>query len=443
MMTRTRWLGLLVGAMLLLPAAARGQDYNVGAPSWEFPIPTMWGDKDEGYYFAAEALFFRINNPVRSQILAVRGFWDTSGDISGRGELVDALDAGGNVIQQLFSQNGPPGAFIGSKQAALSSNEVGRDKFEPGFRITGGYRFRNGIAVEGSIWYLNEVQNTAGAGIVPPGSTGFAGPGVGRNNASSFLSAPFFNFTPDFAGPAQDVVSNIYPNPVINGTGVPLSPAQIALITQFGGIPVAAYGIWNGAEDMTLEFVQRAWNAEVNCRLPVNQTDCDRTYVIAGARVMNIWERFSFRTVDLDINSNPSPLNTATYYNTWENQLYGAQVGMGYEYYIGQGFSWSVEGRVGLFLDYRKTQIQVERGDVDPFTERDDVGLSPFFQGGAFVWWYPLEGVQMRAGYEFQGIFNVRRSEQPVSFDLGKLDATYKDMFLRFDGFSAGIAFIF
>ncbi len=445
MMTRTTWLGLLVGALFMLPAAARGQDMNVGAPSWEFPIPTMWDQRDEGLYFAAEALFFRINNPVRSQVLAVRGFWDTAGTINGQGALIDALDNATppNVIARLFAERGVPGAFIGSKEPALTSGMVGQDKWEPGFRLALGYRLRNGMAIEFSVWHLAEFTHSAGAGIIPQGATGFPGAGVGSDLASSFLSAPFFNFTPDFAGPSRDVVSNIYPNAVVGGVGAPLSPQQIADILQYGGIPVAAYGIWNGAEDMRIEFLQRAWNAELNVRLPVNQTECERTYVITGARVMNIWERFSFRTVDLDIDSIPSPLNTATYYNEWENQLYGGQVGGGYEYYLGQGFAWSVEGRVGLFLDYRKTKVSVERGDVDPRTTREDVSLSPFFQGGLYLWWYPLEGVQCRAGYEFLGIFNVRRSEQPVSFDLGKLDATYEDMFLRFDGFSAGIAFIF
>jgi hypothetical protein len=403
----------------------------------------MWDQRDEGIYFAVEAIFFRMNNPVRSQILAVRGFWDTAGNISGQGDLVDALDEDDNVIARLFAEPGPPGAFIGSKEPALSSGQVGQDKFGPGFRLTGGYRLRNGIAIEFVIWHLDEITHSAGAGIVPPGATGFPGNGLGRNLAGSFLSAPFFNFSPDFAGPSRDVVSNVYPNAVVGGVGAPLSAAQIADILQYGGIPVAAYGIWNGAEDMRIEFQQRAWNAELNCRMPINQTECDRTYALAGARVMNIWERFSFRTVDLDVDSIPSPLNAATYYNEWENRLYGGQVGLGYEYYLGQGFAWSVEGRLGLFLDQRLTKVSVERGDVDPRTTRDDVSLSPFFQGGIFLWWYPVEGVQCRAGYELLGIFNVRRSEQPVSFDLGKLDATYEDMFLRFDGFSAGIAFIF
>jgi hypothetical protein len=444
MMTRTRWLaGLLLGAFFLAPAAAPAQDMNVGEPSWQFPIPTMWGQKDEGWYFAAEGLFFRLNNPIRSQVIATRGIFDVDGSIDGRGDLIDALD-GTEVIQQLYSQIGQPGHFVGPKIPALSANEVGRDSFEPGWRITGGYRLRNGIVIEASFWRLAEFSNTAAAGIIPGGGVGFGGPGVGLSNAGSFLTAPFFNFTPDFAGPLRDVVSNVYPNPVINGVGVTLSPAQITEIRQLGGIAVPAFGIWNGAENMTLEFVQRAMNAEINCRMPVNQTECERTYMMAGARYMNVFERFRFRTVDLDIDSISDPLNAATYENQWTNFLYGAQIGYGYENYIGQGFSWSVEGRIGLFVDVRETAVKVERGDADgPAQYRDDTSLSPFFQAGIFAWWYPLEGVQLRCGYEFLGIFNVRRSEQPVTFDLGKLMPTYEDMFMRFDGLSGGIAFIF
>lgn len=460
MMTRTRWLaGLLLGALFLMPAAAHAQDYNVGAPSWEFPIPTMWGDKDEGWYFAMEALFFRINNPIRSQVIATRGFFDDAGLISGRGDnvQVELNDPPSEYLTTLKALQGVPGQFVGSKVPALSANEVGRDTFEPGARIAIGYRLRNQIAIEFNMWRLAEFSSTAGAGIVPGGARGFGGPGFGADLADSFLTAPFFNFTPNFAGPSRDIVSNVLFAPKPPGQAHffaslnPQSPretlvtaAQLADLRNYRGIPIAAYGIWNGAEDMTLEFVQRALNSELNCRLPVYETDCERTYMIVGARYMNLFERFRFRTVDLDVDSISDPVNAATYENQWENQLYGGQIGYGYENYIGQGFAWSVEGRVGLFVDWRKTGVKVERGDADgPMQYRDDTSLSPFFQAGIFAWWYPLEGVQARVGYEFQGIFNVRRSEQPVTFDLGKLMPTYEDMFLRFDGLSAGVAFIF
>jgi hypothetical protein len=361
----------------------------------------MWGDKDEGMYFAAESIFFWMDNPVRSQVLAVRGFWDDFGTLTDHA----------------------PGTFIGSKLTALSAGDIGEGNYlKPGYRVSLGYRLRNDIAFEFSYWNLAEIRHQAGAGIVPPGSVGFANRTVNPSLADSFISAPFYNFTPTFAGPANDVISR---NP------------------NFAGLPLSAYGIWNAAEDMSIELVQKVWNMEMNCRMPINQTECDRTYAIAGARYINVFERFRFRTVDIDLAGNADPINVAVYNNLWENRLYGAQVGMGYERYLGQGFSWSLEGRVGLFLDQRLTGVNITRGDDDPSRKREDMSISPMLQGGAYLWWYPIEGVQLRAGYELLTLWNVRRSEQPVSFDVQTPDPAYEDMLLWLQGFTGGIAFIF
>src|SRR5262245_15885353 len=86
--TWTRWrtcLLALAGALFLLPATAGAQDRNTGDPYPQFFLPLMWGDKDNGIYFFSEAMFYRLNNPINSQILAVRGFFDMAGDIAGTG----------------------------------------------------------------------------------------------------------------------------------------------------------------------------------------------------------------------------------------------------------------------------------------------------------------------------------------------------------------------
>jgi hypothetical protein len=104
-----------------------------------------------------------------------------------------------------------------------------------------------------------------------------------------------------------------------------------------------------------------------------------------------------------------------------------------------------VEGRVGAFYADRTAEAKVERGDKEIAWShvRKDQGFSPMFSAGAYLWWYPIDGVQIRAGYEFLGLFNVLRSPHPVAFDVGTLQPEYKGEFLRLDGANIGISFIF
>src|SRR5207253_3189770 len=156
----------------------------------------------------------------------------------------------------------------------------GNASFEGGYKIGIGYRFRNDIAIEVSYNSFAEYHHTSGAGVTGPTSVGFGGQGgVGNNFADSFLTVPFFNVPPIFAGPARDVVSNVLLFPLVRGgprggpifvslapdepTDLFITQQQLNDLRRFGGLPVAAYGIWNGAEDITVDFVQRFWNAEI------------------------------------------------------------------------------------------------------------------------------------------------------------------------------------
>ena len=474
MRTLTRWLAcLLVGGLFLTPTTVHGPDYNIGDPTFEIWLPLMWGEKDEGFYASGEFMLLRMNNPLRSQIIAVRGFFDDNGVIRGSGSPYIIINQNGQLVSQLippdevtvledgsvvidedfllllgntpffgpfFSSPGTPGQFIGTKAPALTAGQVGKDKFEPGFRFTIGYRLRNNIAIEFSFWRVSDYEHRASAGILPPGSVGFAPGTVPFRFADSFLTAPFYNFPIFYAGPERDVVGDF--KPFLE----PLSPQDIADLNQFNGFVKNAFGIWNAAEDMTMQFWQRALSAELTFRLPVMQTECARTTMFMGPRYIYVLEHFRLRTVDQDLDGNISPLDTAYYDNEWRNMLYGGQIGMSHERYLGQGFACSIDGRVGLFADYRKTRVKVQRGDIEELAvqrTRDDLGVSPMFQLGAYLWYYPFEGVQMRIGYEFLGIFNVRRSEQPVAFNVGQLDPEFKDIFLRFDGLVMGVALIF
>jgi hypothetical protein len=426
----------------------------------------MWGQRDAGPYFATEALFMRVNTPLRHQVLAVRGLWDEAGQIDGSTRpnnlLVEINDTAGTVLGFLFEQPGLPGSFLGSKDVALTARDVGSERFEPGMRLTLGYRFENGIAVEVNYHRIAEFKHTAGASILPPDArTNPPGDGVRTDFSDSFVSLPFFNFSPFFAGPDRDVVSNVViftdpgTRPVIVVDSAPgldqaqITAQQLADLVAFGGIAIPAFGIWNAAEIVSISFVQEIWQVELNTRIPICMTENTRTYSIAGFRYIELQEEFELFVQDQDIDGFIAPDNTATYRNRWGNHMYGVQAGMGNEAYLGNGFALSVEGRVGLFANWQKTQVSLTRGDqadedsVGARSIKNELGIAPLFQVAAYLWWYPVEGVQLRAGYEATGMFGVKRSRNPVDFNVGRLDPHYEELFFRMDGFNLGVAFIF
>lgn len=415
----------------------------------------MWGDKDSGFYFASEALFWRMDNPIKPQIIAFRGFVDEAGLLRGRGQIitVNDADAGGRFLNVFFFEQGEAGNTYGGGAPALSADQVDSETFGPGLRLTLGYRLQNDIAIEFVYWRMVDYRNTASAGILPPDLN------VGNDLATAFLTAPFFNFPSSFAGPSRDVVSSVVPVPVPPGlntinvgattpapaNNVLVSAAELADLRTLRGLPLAAYGIWNAAEDMTIELRQQVWGSEITGRFPLFQSECNRTYALVGPRYVQVQERFRLRTVDNDTEGESLPVNAATYTNLWENRFYGGQCGLGTETYLGRGFALSLEGRVGIFARTSYTNVKVERGDRTNSIEVDetDAGVSPMFQVGAFLWWYPLEGIQVRCGYELFGIMNTLRSDEPVDFNVGRLRPDFSERLMRFDGMSLGVAFIF
>jgi hypothetical protein len=433
---------LLVGGLLLTPATVRAQNIGHGdpTPAWEFPLPLMLDTKEDGFYLAAEAIYWKLNNPLHKQVLAVRGIFDESGLISGRGPLVTITDANGNFLTRLFRDPGRAGQFLGSGEIALVADDVGTENYQPGWRLTFGYRFQNDLAVEGVYWKMMDAEHIASAGILPPSIN------VGNDFATSFLSAPFFNYPTDFAGAERDVVSNVIPPPAPPaGQQPPLNAVQTADVTLFRGIVVPAFGITNAAEMMSLEFKQEMWSAELNFRLPVTQTENTRCYAIVGPRYVFVREVFDWRIVDADIVGDLLAENVVNYTNAAESKLYGVQAGLGSEAYIHQGFALSLEGRAGIFANAFNGHVKYLRGDEAVVVQRvhNDTELCPMVQAGGYLWWYPVEGIQIRMGYEFLGFFNMPRSSDPVDFNVGSLSPEFEEEFLFIHGASLGIAFIF
>jgi hypothetical protein len=425
MRSKTGWGAVLLAAgVALAPATARAQ-MGVDKPADPVvPLPLYHPRADVvgGFYTAAEFVMFRQTNPIGHQLLAVRGFVDVDGAVTGdlNGTVVNP-DNGGNS----FIIRGPlvPGNFLGTGTPALFSDDLrGSESFQPGYKMTIGYRFNSGSALEASWMHLVSARYTANASLIP---TNFANLGAAPLLADSFLFVPFFNLPPEFAGP----------------------PNKVAL-----GNPQSVYGIFNGANNVAIDFTQHFDQADIRGRVPWFQDECLRLYGLAGGRFAWIWENFRMRAVSADFTGASAPSDVGLYYNTVSNRMYGPFAGFGVERYIGAGFAIGLEMDAALLLDVVKERAAVQNGDretadyafVKVKKSATNFAVSPEVTANAQVYWYPWEGVQIRAGYNFMAFFDTIQAKDPVIFDARSFDPNWTNRAVRFlDGFNAGIGFIF
>jgi hypothetical protein len=412
MRTWTGWLAsLLTAGVILMPSGVNGQEVPALSDP-EVPLP-LYHSRPEtgGFYTAAEFIFFRQTNPLKAQEIAVRGILDFDGSIT----------AALNSHQVNVSGNLPivaPGApvvgnFLGSGAPALFANDAGGPgTYEPGFRLTAGWRFSDGVAVEFSWLGLNEAKFQASASLTPPGLNG------GPLLVNTFLFAPVFNFPNNFAG----------------------EPQKLAL-----GNPNAAYGIWDASSQMSISFVQRFSEYDITTRLPMFETDYCRCYGLIGPRYASLWENFKWRTVSQSFDGTAGETDAAIYSNVVSNQMYGVFFGAGSDWWLGHGLSISLDVRAAGLIDFAHLIARYQLGDfsIESKRARRDYSFVPEFDGSLNLWWYPTAGVQIRFGYNLMTFFDTFSSADPVSFNYGGLDPTYNKQFRYFDGFNAGIGFIF
>jgi hypothetical protein len=265
--------------------------------------------------------------------------------------------------------------------------------------------------------------------------------------------------------------------------------AAAAAAASAGAIipPQSAYGIWNGASIMSLSFVQRHDQYDLVGRWQLGQTDCSRWYTTFGARHVWFWERFLWRTVSLSTDF-PSPTasgsvtfnagnvttttstgpsftvtstagvgpitvaglsgadDVAIYTNIVSNRMWGPTFSCGSEWYLGWGFSCSLDLKASVLLDVVKERAKYQREDryIQNKRAKTEYTFVPELSAAGYMWWYPIEGVEMRFGYEVQNYWNTIASPQPVDFNYGALLPPWDKNRYRFlEGFNAGIAFIF
>jgi hypothetical protein len=410
MRTRTGWLAwLLTMGAALAPTGVRGQEAPPADPV--YPLPLNNHLEKGGFYAAAEFTFFQQENPLRHQIIAVRGLEDFDGSITAalNGKLIQP--ASGPPI--IVPGTPMPGTFLGSGAPALAADDAGGQSYEPGVRFTAGWKFRDGTAIEFSWWTMNEMKYSAVATLIPP----TLNPG-GVTLVDTFLFSPVYSFPNEFQG----------------------QPQKVAI-----GNPNAAYGIWNAASVMGISFVQRFDQWDVTGRIPIFETDYCRCYGLIGGRHVSLWEDFKWRTVSEDFNGQASPADVAIYSNVVSNQMYGVDIGCGTEWFVGHRFAFTIDARAAGMVDYVHEIAKYERSDnvTESKRARREFNFVPEFTAAANFWWYPIEGVQVRFGYEIMEFINTLAAPDPVSFNYGNPATDYKSTARFFNGFTAGIGFAF
>jgi hypothetical protein len=358
------------------------------------PIP-LGHDRMEngGLFMYGGFIYYHQTNPLDHQLIAVRGFTDSDGSISGT-----------------------VGNFIGSRRPALDvADAAGPNTYAPGFQIAAGWRFQDGSAIEVNFMHLFDVTYNHTASLIPPFFS------LQQNLSDSFISAPVFNFPSQYAGPAR----------------------KVSLGNDF-----AVFGIWNGASLMSIDFIQRFEQLDITWRQPILETDCYRLYGLAGPRFDWIWERFRWRTVSEDLQGNATPTDVGIYSNVVSNRMYGVFCGCGQDWWLGHGFSVSLDLKASILLDVVKERAKFEFGvkDTAPQNKRSvlDYTVVPQLQGTLNLSYNPIEAVQLRIGYDVMAFFNTIASEKPITFDWGGVDPAWNHQAVRLlDGFQASIGFIF
>jgi len=392
MRVRFRWL-LLIAGLLWFPPCLSAQMPEVPPVLFTGPLSHPRYD-DGGLYTAWQFLYWRTNQPLRSQRVAERGFL--------------TIDNGLGL---------PPNTFVGSKEPALDVSQVtGSQTAQPGWNFVIGWRFQNGVTVELGWRHLVEQKFAAAAGLISPTFD------LGNQLENTFLFSPVVNFPSQWAGADRN-------------------------FTQ-GNIGTT-FGIWNAASIMQIEYVQRFDTYELKARVPIFETADVRSYGLFGPRIVWIWDRFRWRTVDADELGQAGPETTGLYDNMISNRMYGIHAGFGHDWWLGStpigGFSFTCDIEGALYINFVKTHAAYQLADrsISSGRNRRMSTLVPSAEGRVGLWYYPWEGISIQVGYDVMAFFNTIASHRPIDFNLGIVDPEYVHQPNRwFYGLTMGISFV-
>ena len=429
------------------------QDLASGEPN--LPLPLYHARPDTGGFFMSGSYaMYRQTNPIKSQTVAYRGFYAIDGTNLGPQAIV-----GTGTNSTIVASDVPNGTFIGSMSDALNTQSVsGPSSYMPGFKVEGGWKFADESSITLGYLWLAKANYSATASLIPPNLN------IGPTGSESYISSPVYGYPSQYAGPINDIIAFVDPAlasqvtaqggtvPTITVPTVidPNAPAGAPSSVALGAFatPFAAYGIWNAADLMTIEFTQRFQQVELMYRKPVYETDDYRLSAGVGPRFAWIWERFKWVATDLNAIGNGSQNDAAAYTNIVSNRLYGINAGLMQEWYLGHGFAAQVDIQAALFANIVKERAKYEFSYVKnatPISKRSKTvyTIVPEVQPSVGMAWYPVEGIEFRVNYDVMMFFNTIASPNPVNFSWGGLDPTYSSTFRIFDGFNAGLALVF
>jgi hypothetical protein len=389
---------LAAAAVLVGSSSANAQSSDAGFQQatnqgLNLPIPTGQGGQ-AGFYAGIEFRMLVQTRAMGDQWIATRGLVDSSGAITGF-----------------------PGTPVGGHAVALTTDQFGRTTYQPGGRIEIGYKFDEGTQIFANYTHVANASYSAGATLATPFAR--SRPDL----TDTFLYAPVFNFNPQFSGPR---FKTGFDNVANNG--------------------FSSYGIWNGASVMDIKFSQRYTESEIGARTPLFQTDYSRVYGMAGGRFAWFFDRFTWRTLSLDINGVADPTFAADYSNTLSQRMYGPFVGAGHEIFLANQFSLSLDVTTALLLNVVKERTKYELGDGSIEAKRGQTLFTvvPNANASLNLWWYPVDGVQLRVGYTGMGYFNTKYMQNPVGFDYGSIDPVYTTKVIRIvHGLNVGFGLFF
>lgn len=175
-------------------------------------------------------------------------------------------------------------------------------------------------------------------------------------------------------------------------------------------------------------------------------TEYSRVYGTAGMQFSWFFERFGWRTVAQDQTGFARPQDVAVYTNTLSQRMYGPFVGCGHEIFVANQFSLSLDLTGGVLMDVVKMRAKYKLGDetVQSKWGQEEFRLVPNANAAINLWWYPVEGVQMRIGYQALSFYNTTYMIDPVGFDFGNIAPEYRvKAFRLLHGFNVGVGFFF
>lgn len=429
-MTCLAW--FVAGVVGMVPASGRADEIGPADPVLPLPLyhnkPDNFGLFDGGLFFGTSFAAYKQTNPISHQGVAYRGFTD----VTGTARVPYIYDPGSGVT--VSTPPGPwVGKFYGSGEEALNTDQVsGPGTLNPGIKISAGWRFGDRVTVTASWMWLADATYTSSASNIPKGSQ------IGSDYANSFLSAPVYNFYPEYAGPNDDLY---------NASAAPLPPAVNPITTGIDAARGAGYGIWNAAEVFTQSFTQRSQFVDLLCRVPVYENENYRISGVVGPKFVWLWEKYKLRAVDYNVYGESSGYDQAIYTNIVSNRMYGANLACQQEWYMGHGFALNLTLGGSMYLDIVKARARYELGEkyYGPVSKRSRTlyQIAPSLEGTVGVGWYPFEGVELNIGYNLMGFFNTVSSRHPIDFDFGTVDPAYDSQTRWFSGFQAGFALVF